>query len=332
MLVLGIESSCDETAAAIVEEGTIVRSSTVASQDDLHRRFGGVVPELASRRHITQVIPVLESALSKAGVTISDIGGIAATKGPGLIGSLLVGFSFGKALAAARKIPMVGVHHIEGHLASVLLGRKSIYYPFIGLVVSGGHTNLYLVPSPGKYELLGQSIDDAAGEAFDKVAKLCGLGYPGGPAVDRAAKEGDPHAVDLPRAIPRSLDFSFSGLKTAVAQWVNKNGVPTGAKLADLMASFQQAVVDVLIAKLFEAAERHDIHTVAVCGGVARNSALRARLDHEVKSRDVELWLTLPEYCTDNAAMIAAAGYPRLARGEVDDFTLNATATFPLGI
>ncbi|MFH1016837.1 MAG: tRNA (adenosine(37)-N6)-threonylcarbamoyltransferase complex transferase subunit TsaD [Pseudomonadota bacterium] len=329
MLVLGIESSCDETAAALVEDGRLIRSSVVASQDDIHGKYGGVVPELASRKHIVSILEVIEGALSRSGAGIEDVDGIAVTRGPGLIGSLLVGLSTAKAIGYARKIPFVGVHHIEGHITVALLDAKADDFPLVGLVASGGHTSLYRVPERGRYELISQSLDDAAGEAFDKVAKIAGLGYPGGAAIDRAAEGGNPRAIQFPRPALHTLDFSFSGLKTAVALWVRDHGVPTGKALSDLAASFQEAVVDVLASKLFEAADREGAGCVAVCGGVARNSRFRKRLADEISRKKLRIHLAPLDLCTDNAAMIAAAGYARLARGEQDDLTLNAVATMP---
>jgi len=330
MLVLGMETSCDETAAAVVEDGVRVRSSVVASQHDLHGPFGGVVPELACRRHISSVIGVVEEALRRASVGLPDIKGVAVTRGPGLIGALLVGLSAAKSIAYARRIPIVGVHHIEGHLAAIFMETKAPPIPFLGLVVSGGHTMLFRVMSPGSYRILGQTRDDAAGEAFDKVAKLLGLGYPGGPAIDRLARGGNPAAISFPRPIPAGLEFSFSGLKTAVAQWISRNTLPKASQLADLVASFQEAVVDTLVTKLFAAAKLEGLEHLVVCGGVACNSRLRARLGDEAARLGFQLYLSAPEYCTDNAAMIAAAGFPRLKRGETDTLDLNAEATIPL--
>lgn len=330
MLVLGIESSCDETAAAVVEDGRRVLSSVVASQESVHALYGGVVPEIASRNHVAAVLPVLDKALKKAEVSLDRLDGIAVTRGPGLIGSLLVGLSVAKAVGFSRNIPFVGIHHIEGHLAAALLGPSPPVFPMLGLVVSGGHTNLYKIPVQGVYQLIGQSRDDAAGEAFDKVAKLLRLGFPGGPAIDLASENGKTTAVRFPRADLPGSDFSFSGLKTSVVQWVREHGIPTGETLRDLAASFQEAVVDVLVSKLFEAADLHNIRNLVVCGGVARNRRLRDRLEKEAARWNAELRLTPLEFCTDNAAMIAAAGYARLKRGERDDLTLNAAATLPI--
>jgi N6-L-threonylcarbamoyladenine synthase len=332
MLVLGIETSCDETAAAVVKDGSDVLSSVIASQFQIHEKFGGVVPELASRQHIVAVQAIVEEALKEAHVSMDEVSGIAATRGPGLIGSLLVGFSFGKALAFARKIPFVGVHHIEAHMAAALMGSRQPKFPLVGLVASGGHTDLYRITDERSYRLLAKTMDDAAGEAFDKVGKLLGLEFPGGPALDQTAKGGNPKAIRFPRPARRSNDFSFSGLKTAVAVWVKENGLPTGQKLKDLAASFQEAVVDALMEKLFESADAEQVGAVAVCGGVARNSRLRERLNQEATNRRLELWMAPPELCTDNAAMIASAGHARLARGETDALSMNAIATIPLSI
>ncbi|MFH1262534.1 MAG: tRNA (adenosine(37)-N6)-threonylcarbamoyltransferase complex transferase subunit TsaD [Pseudomonadota bacterium] len=330
MLVLGIESSCDETAAAVLEDSRRLLSSVVASQEQIHALYGGVVPEIASRNHVAAVIPVIEKALHDAGVDLGRIDGIAVTRGPGLIGSLLVGLSTAKAIAFARNIPFVGVHHIEGHMAAALLGEATPEYPMIGLVVSGGHTNLYKLPVAGIFQLIGQSRDDAAGEAFDKVGKLLGLGFPGGPAIERAAGKGRRDAVRFPRASLPGFDFSFSGVKTSVAQWVREHGLPEGKGMADLTASFQEAVVDVLVSRLFEAADMHGIRNLVVAGGVARNRRIRERLEQEATKWNARLHLTPFEFCTDNAAMIAAAGTARLKRGDRDDLTLNAQATMPI--
>jgi N6-L-threonylcarbamoyladenine synthase len=332
-LVLGIESSCDETAAAVLEDGRRLRSSVVASQVEVHAPYGGIVPELASRRHLEVITPVVDRALRDAGVGLDDLAGLAVTVGPGLVGSLLVGVSAAKAIAYTRKLPCVGVNHLEGHIAAAGLEHADLAPPFVALVVSGGHTHLYHVPAPCEYRLLGRTRDDAAGEAFDKVAKLLGLGFPGGPAIERAAREGDPAAIAFPRASldDRSLDFSFSGLKTAVVHHRRGlGGALAPGQVADVCASFQQAVVDVLTARLMRAAREAGVEQVVVAGGVACNGALRAALASEAEAEGLCLRIPSPALCTDNAAMIAAAGSVRLARGERAALDLNAAPSLPL--
>jgi N6-L-threonylcarbamoyladenine synthase len=349
-LTLGIETSCDETAAAILEDGRRIRSSVVASQDILHAPYGGVVPELASRRHVEAIWPVVQEALVRARVSLAEVNGIAATTGPGLIGSLLVGLCFGKALAFARHIPLVGVNHLEGHLYAALLDHEGLSFPFIGLVASGGHTHLYQATAPGDYRLLGRTRDDAAGEAFDKVAKLLGLGYPGGPRIEEWARKGDPDAVRFPRPLPPrgSYDFSFSGLKTAVVNYVK--GVEcrvqgTGGTtldprpypidpglVADICAGFQEAVVDVLVRVSLAAAKASASRRLVLAGGVACNGRLRSKLTERAVEEGVQVYYPKPSLCTDNAAMIAAAGYPRLLRGERAVLSLNADADLALGL
>lgn len=333
MLVLGLESSCDETAAAVVEDGRVARSDVVASQIDVHARYGGVVPELASRAHVVNVVPVLEDALAKAGVTLDDIDGVAVTRGPGLVGALLVALQAGKAIAFARKLPLIGVHHLEGHLSAVYLDDDPPPFPHLALVVSGGHSSLIRVDDHGVLTELGATRDDAAGEAFDKVAKLLGLGYPGGVQIDRLAKEGDPHAVSFPRAMTKKetgYDFSFSGLKTAALNHVRACGVPEGQALADLCASFQHSVVEVLVRKTRQAARDTGLRHVQVCGGVAANSGLRAALAAAGAADGFRLHVPPPRRCTDNAAMIACAGHYRLARGERAGFDIGPDSSMPL--
>ncbi len=349
-LTLGIETSCDETAAAVLEDGRRIRSSVIASQDTLHAPYGGIVPELASRRHVEAIWPVVQESLTRAGVTLAELDGIAATAGPGLIGSLLVGLCFGKALAFARDIPLVGVNHLEGHLYAATLDHEELSFPFTGLVASGGHTNLYLATAPGVYLLLGRTRDDAAGEAFDKVAKLLSLGYPGGPLIEEWARKGDPNTVRFPRSVPPrgSYDFSFSGLKTAVVNYVKGAGcrVPGagGAALpptpyplppdlvADICAGFQEAVVDVLVRVSLAAAKASASRRLVLVGGVACNGRLRSKLTERAAEEGVQVYYPKPSLCTDNAAMIAAAGYPRLLRGERALLSLNADANLALGL
>jgi N6-L-threonylcarbamoyladenine synthase len=336
MLVLGIESSCDETAASVIEDGRLIRSNVIASQVATHAPFGGVVPELASREHLDQIAPVVTTALAQAGLKLDEIDGIAVTQGPGLIGSLLVGISFAKSLAMVARKPLVGVNHIEGHIYSVVFENPPVEYPALALIVSGGHTTLFFIPEEGRYAVLGRTRDDAAGEAYDKVAKLLGLGYPGGPVIDRLAPSGNPGAVKLVFTLPRmdspNLDFSFSGLKTAVLRYVRENeiepvkkGSEPDQQIVDLVASFQDKVIRSLLVRLRKAAERHHPRTIILAGGVACNSALRAAVNAEDFGAPV--YYPSPLLTTDNAAMIAAAGHARLVRGEDHGLAFTASAS-----
>ncbi len=309
--VLAIETSCDETAAAVVDDGRVVRSSVVASQADLHARYGGVVPEIASRAHVELICDVIEQSLVEAGSSLGEIDAVAAVRGPGLAGALLVGVSAAKAISIATGRPYVGVHHHEAHLYAAMIEDPLLEPPLVTLVVSGGHTLLIAMDGHGKYRVLGETVDDAAGEAFDKVARFLGLGYPGGPAIDHLAREGDPEAIRFPRPMRHDgLDFSFSGLKTAVVQHVRKH---PGADVGDVAASFQAAIVDVLVDKLVEAARETGIGTVVAGGGVAANSALRGRLLDLAVAGDLRVVLPRIDLCTDNAAMVGAVAAYRLA-------------------
>jgi N6-L-threonylcarbamoyladenine synthase len=348
MRILGIETSCDETSAAVVEETGdaakpwAIRSNVIASQIPIHREWGGVVPELASRQHIRDICGVVERAMAEGGTTWRDLGAVAVTQGPGLVGSLLVGVSFAKAAAAAARLPLVAVHHLAGHIESLVLQNGELPLPSVVLVVSGGHTSLYLVERPGSYQLLSRTRDDAAGEAYDKVAKLLGLGYPGGPVIDRLAATGDDRAIALPTTrlthadrnapeLPGDLDFSFSGLKTAVLRHVRTHeGEFSERDIADIAASFQRVVVSALVERLFVAARRYQARSVGVAGGVSANSRLRADLIERGRRREVPTFLPSMALSTDNAAMIAAAGLRKLRAGITARADLNADAALPL--
>lgn len=332
MLLLAIESSCDETAAAVVRDGRHALSNVIASQVDVHARYGGVVPELASRKHLEAISVVVDAALEQASVTLAEIEGLVVTRGPGLVGALLVGLSFAKAVAMARNLPLVGVHHIEGHILAPRL-EQEVAFPYLALAVSGGHTHLYRVDGVGRYRILGRTLDDAAGEAFDKVAKLLGLGYPGGAVIDRLAAEGNPKAIDFPRPMlhKQQLDFSFSGIKTAVLNHVRAQAeLPAGQNLRDLAASFQAAVVEVLVKKTLRAAEEQNLERIVVAGGVACNSGLRQEMGAACAAKGKSVVFPSPLLCADNAAMLAVAGDYYLSSGQRDGFALNALASWPL--
>jgi len=333
MVVLGIESSCDETAAAVVRDGSILLSNVIASQVKVHERYGGVVPEIASRKHIEAIVPVILQALEDAGTTLAGIDGIAVTRGPGLIGSLLVGLSAAKAIAFARRLPLVGVNHLEGHVAAAFLTESPPAFPFVALVVSGGHTTIYRVDGFQRFTVLGQTRDDAAGEAFDKAAKLLEIGYPGGVVIDRLAKQGNREAIPFPRAMRDSLDFSFSGLKTSLLTRLKKRDAPFAPEeLPDLAASYQEAICDVLVEKTLRAAAMASATRVVVCGGVAANSRLRERFRTEGAAAGIEVFIPPPILCTDNAAMIAVVGTHLLKAGRRDELNLNAVSRWPLTV
>ena len=334
VLILAIESSCDETAAAVVRNGREIVSNIISSQIELHKLYGGVVPEIASRKHIEKINQVIEEALIEAKVTLQDIDAVAVTYGPGLVGALLVGVAEAKAIAYASKKPLVGVHHIEGHVSANYIEHLELEPPFLCLIVSGGHTHLVMVNDYGEYQIIGRTRDDAAGEAFDKVARAIGLGYPGGPKIDKLAKEGNKKAIYFPRANIEDApyDFSFSGVKSAVLNYIN------GCQMkkeeinhADVAASFQDAVVDVLVHKTIIAAKKLGINKIAMAGGVASNSALREGMKEACLENDMHLYYPSPIYCTDNAAMIGVAGYYEFKRGTRHDLTLNAVPNLKIG-
>lgn len=332
--ILAIESSCDETAAAVVRNGREILSNVIYSQIDLHTLYGGVVPEIASRKHIEKINQVVNKALLDANLTLNEIDAIAVTYGPGLVGALLVGVSFAKSLSFATGIPLVGVHHIEGHISANYIEHKDLEPEFMSLVVSGGHTHLVKVVDYGKYEILGKTRDDAAGEAFDKVARAIGLGYPGGPKIDKVSKEGDPMSIKFPRAkVDGSVyDFSFSGLKSAVLNYLNQAEMK-GEKIVveNVAASFQKAVVDVLVEHSMDAVSEYGFKKFAIAGGVASNSCLREAMKKACKERGIEFYHPSPIYCTDNAAMIGVAGYYEFINGVRSDFYLNAIPNLKLG-
>jgi len=332
MLLLTIESSCDETAVAVVRDGHEILANVIVSQIDTHARFGGVVPEIASRQHLQAICPLVDTALAEACVSLDDIEGLAVTRGPGLIGALLVGLSYAKALAFAKGLPLVGVHHIEGHILAIHL-EQQVEFPYLALAVSGGHSHLFRVDGIGQYQLLGRTIDDAAGEAFDKVAKMLGLPYPGGPVIDKLAQSGDPSTVRFPRPMLKknNLDLSFSGLKTAVLSHIetfDRDLTPTDH--ANIAASFQEAAVDVLVQKTLRAARQEDLKRLVVAGGVACNKGLRQAFSETGEKESVDVYFPSPLLCSDNAAMLAVAGDFYLERGDRSAADLNAVSNWPL--
>lgn len=347
MLILGIDTSCDDTAASVVEDGAKIISNIVSSQDEVHKKYGGIVPELASRRHIEMILPVVDEALKKAGAGFQDISAISVCKGPGLIGSLLIGVCFAKSLSFVHDIPLVAVNHLEGHVFSSFLNGVQPEFPFLALIVSGGHTSLYRINGFGDYKELGRTRDDAAGEAYDKVAKLLGLGYPGGPVIDRLAQDGKPEAIDFPRAhLPGTSDFSFSGVKTAVLNFLKRQNpplppfakvghgeifsselqTPNSKLINDIAASFQSSVIDVLVEKTIASAKEQGLNSIAISGGVSANKLLREKITETAQKEGIKVFLPPLHLCTDNAAMIAAAGYYHFKTGQLADFTLNPEA------
>ena len=332
--ILAIETSCDETAAAVVKNGREVLSNVISSQIDVHTLYGGVVPEIASRKHTERINQVIEQALNEAGFKLSDLDAVAVTYGPGLVGALLVGVAEAKAISFATGLPLIGVHHIEGHICANFIEHKELKPPFMSLVVSGGHTHLVNVLDYGEYEILGRTRDDAAGEAFDKVARAIGLGYPGGPKIDKVAKEGNPDAIDFPRARVRDgeYDFSFSGLKSAVLNYLNSEKMAgREISVSDVAASFQKAVTDVLTEHTMNAVMARGCDSIALAGGVASNSALRASMAAACKEKGIMLYCPSPIFCTDNAAMIGVAGYYEYTKGRFSDLSLNAVPGLKLG-
>lgn len=333
-LILAIESSCDETAASVVKNGRCVLSNIISSQIAIHTLYGGVVPEIASRKHIEKINQVVEAALKEADVTLDDIDAIGVTYGPGLVGALLVGVAEAKAIAYAKKKPLVGVHHIEGHVSANYIEHPDLEPPFLCEIISGGHTHLVIVKDYGSFEILGRTRDDAAGEAFDKVARAIGLGYPGGPKIDKLAKEGNPHAIDFPRAHMEDApyDFSFSGVKSAVLNHLNKCRMTDEPIVeADIAASFQQAVVDVLVDNAIRAAKDYHMDRLAIAGGVASNGALRAAMEAACEKEGIRFYRPSPIFCTDNAAMIGVAAYYEYRKGTRHGWDMNAVPNLKLG-
>jgi len=336
MIILGIDTSCDDTSAGVVMDGRCVLSNVVHSQVRLHNPHGGVVPELASREHLKNIMPVVEESLSRASLEMKDIDGIAVTVGPGLVGSLLVGLYYAKALAYVHDIPMAAINHLEGHILSIFLEEEVPSFPFVALTVSGGHTSLFHVQGFGQYTQMGQTLDDAAGEAFDKAAKVFGLGYPGGIVIERLSAEGDRERIKFPRALLSndSLDFSFSGLKTAVAlyfkKWNENESLRMGVTLADMAASFQESVIDVLVHKAMSAREKIGARAVVMAGGVACNNGLRARMREAALQKGARVYYPRSEYCTDNGAMIAVAGYHRILHAEDADLSTDVRSKYPI--
>ena len=332
--ILAIESSCDETAAAVVRNGHEVLSNVIYSQIELHKEYGGVVPEIASRKHIEKIIPVVDKAIKDSGMALSEMDGVAVTYGPGLVGPLLVGVSFAKALAFAAGKPLIGVNHIEGHISANYVEHPELKPPYLGLVVSGGHTHLIIVKDWSEFDVLGRTVDDAAGEVFDKVARAIGLGYPGGPKIDKLAKEGNGEAIAFPKAHVNGAeyDFSFSGLKSAVLNYMNSAKM-SGEEInkADLAASFEKAVVDVLCDHAMDACRRYGYDRFAMAGGVASNSALRREMERRCEETGIKLYIPSPVYCTDNAVMIGAAAFHELKAGRISGYDLNANPRLKLG-
>ena len=333
ILILAVETSCDETAASVVKNGLELLSNVVASQVELHKKYGGVVPEIASRKHLELINPVIEEALTEAGIGFADLDAVSATYGPGLVGGLLVGLSAAKALAYALEIPFIGVNHITGHIYANFISNKEIKPPVVCLTISGGHTVLLYFEKLGDYQILGATKDDAAGEAFDKIARVLGIGYPGGPVIEKISKSGNPAAVDFPRPLinEENYDFSFSGLKTAVINYLHTSK-QRGEEIdiADTAASFQQAVIDILVAKVIRAVENNSVNSVILSGGVSANKALRSQLTESLKKYNLPLYTPELKLCTDNAAMIGSVAYFKYLKGEFSPLTLNARANLKL--